>query len=122
MDEGLATGGVLSGVLLGVDEALSTLAFLDPDRGVMLELNNTFAGVAPAELPSAAFALTLPYCAPLRKSGLGVGTGDLTFDGVCGRLLANRGALGVVEGLTVVGLYGWSRVMLATLWRLFDPE
>lgn len=33
-------GGVLSGVLLGVDEALSTLVFLEPERGVMFELKS----------------------------------------------------------------------------------
>lgn len=40
IDVGLAMGGVLSGVLLGVDEALSTLVFLEPERGVMLELKS----------------------------------------------------------------------------------
>lgn len=33
-------GGVLSGVLLGVDEALSTLVFLEPERGVMFEFKS----------------------------------------------------------------------------------
>lgn len=34
------------GVPLGADDALSTLAFLDPDRGVMLELKKALTGVA----------------------------------------------------------------------------
>lgn len=38
--------GVLFGVPFGVDDALSTLAFLDPDRGVMLELRKALTGVA----------------------------------------------------------------------------
>lgn len=53
IEVGLAIGGVLSGVILGVDEALSTLAFLDPDLGVILELMNAFTGVAPSPLFSA---------------------------------------------------------------------
>ena len=38
--------GVPFGVPFGVDDALSTLAFLDPDRGVMLELRKALTGVA----------------------------------------------------------------------------
>ena len=34
------------GAPFGVDDALSTLAFLDPDRGVMLELRKALTGVA----------------------------------------------------------------------------
>ena len=34
------------GAPLGVDDALSTLAFLEPDRGVMLELRKALTGVA----------------------------------------------------------------------------
>ena len=37
---------VAFGAPLGVDDALSTLAFLDPDRGVMLELRKALTGVA----------------------------------------------------------------------------
>lgn len=38
--------GVLFGVSFGVDDTLSTLAFLDADRGVTLELKKALTGVA----------------------------------------------------------------------------
>lgn len=122
MDDGLATGGVLSGVLFGVDEALSTLAFLDPERGVMLALNNVFIGVTPSFLLSTAVALILPPFVSIRNTGVGVDNWDLPFDGVCGPLPAGLGVLVVVDGLAFTGLHGLSRVMTATLWRLVDPE
>ncbi len=43
---GLELLGVPSEVPFGVDDALSTLAFLEPDRGVMLELKKALTGVA----------------------------------------------------------------------------
>ena len=45
-DLGLGLLGVAFKAPLGVDDALSTLAFLDPDRGVMLELKKALTGVA----------------------------------------------------------------------------
>lgn len=57
IEVGLAIGGVLSGVIRGVDEELSTLAFLDPERGVMLEFKNAFAGVLSSPVLSAASTL-----------------------------------------------------------------
>lgn len=72
IDSGLAVGGVLSGVLLGVEEALSTLAFLDPDRGVIFEFSNVFTGVATSSLDPATVALELPTCASFRSVGDGV--------------------------------------------------
>ena len=43
---GLEFLGVPSGVPVGVDEALSTLAFLDPDLGVIFVLRNALTGVS----------------------------------------------------------------------------
>ena len=43
---GLELLGVPSEVPFGVDDALSTLAFLEPDRGVILELKKALTGVA----------------------------------------------------------------------------
>ena len=40
------------GAPLGVDDALSTLAFLDPDRGVILELRKALTGVATSSCSS----------------------------------------------------------------------
>lgn len=45
-ETGLELLGVRFGVPFGVDDALSTLAFLDPDRGVILELRKALTGVA----------------------------------------------------------------------------
>lgn len=56
MEIGLAVGGVRSGVALGVDEAVSTLVFLEPERGVMLEFQRVFTGVATRSLLSSAGA------------------------------------------------------------------
>ena len=52
MEVGLAVGGVRSGVALGVDEAVSTLVFLEPERGVMFELQRVFTGVETRSLLS----------------------------------------------------------------------
>ena len=54
MDE---TGLELLGVPFGVDDALSTLAFLGPERGVMLELKKALTGVATS---SGEFSLSTP--------------------------------------------------------------
>ena len=43
---GLEFLGVPSGVPVGVEDALSTLAFLDPDLGVIFELRNALTGVS----------------------------------------------------------------------------
>lgn len=120
MDDGLAIGGVLLGVLLGVEEVLSTLAFLDPERGVMLELKNALTGVARPPLVSVALAWMLPACTSFRNTGAVVDAGDLTLHGVCGPLPATRGAVVDVvgEGLAFgVVLVGRSKVMTATLQR-----
>lgn len=45
-ETGLELLGALFGVPFGVDDALSTLAFLEPERGVMLELKKALTGVA----------------------------------------------------------------------------
>lgn len=45
MEVGRELLGVPFGVAIGVVEALSTLAFLDPVLGVMFELKNVFTGV-----------------------------------------------------------------------------
>lgn len=57
METGLAVGGVLSGVAFGVDEAVSTLVFLEPERGVMFELKSVLTGVATHSLLSSTDAL-----------------------------------------------------------------
>ncbi len=43
---GLECLGVPSGVPVGVDEELSTLALLEPDLGVIFELRNALTGVS----------------------------------------------------------------------------
>lgn len=45
IDTGLVAFGVPSGVPLGVVDALSTRALLEPDLGVMFELRNALTGV-----------------------------------------------------------------------------
>lgn len=45
METGRTALGVPFGVSFGVVDALSTLAFLEPDLGVMLELRNALTGV-----------------------------------------------------------------------------
>lgn len=120
MDEGLAMGGVLLGVLFGVEEVLSTLAFLDAERGVMLELKNGLTGVTRPPLLSVALAWILPTCTSFRSTGAVVDAGDLAFDGVWGPLPGARGALVdmVGEGLAFgVILVERSKVMAATLQR-----
>lgn len=59
-ETGLELLGVPFGVPFGVDDALSTLAFLDPDRGVMLELKKALTGVATSsgKCPSSTFTLS----------------------------------------------------------------
>ena len=54
---GLVLLGVAHDVPFGVDEALSTLAFLDPDRGVMLEFKKVLTGVA---TPSSIWSFSRP--------------------------------------------------------------
>ena len=49
MDVGRELLGVPFGVAVGVVDALSTLAFLDPDLGVIFELRKALTGV---EIPS----------------------------------------------------------------------
>ena len=49
MDVGRELLGVPFGVAVGVVDALSTLALLDPDLGVIFELKKVFTGV---EIPS----------------------------------------------------------------------
>lgn len=46
MDDGRELFGVPPGVPFGVDDALSALAFLELDRGVMLELKKALTGVS----------------------------------------------------------------------------
>lgn len=88
----------------------------------MFEPKKALTGVGPLPLLFVAFALYLSACACFRRTGADVDTGDLTFDGVCGPLPANRGALVVVEGLAFGGLFRLSRVMMATLWRRIGAE
>ena len=45
METGRTAFGVPFGVAFGVVDALSTLALLEPDLGVMLELRNALTGV-----------------------------------------------------------------------------
>ena len=45
MELGRPRDGVPFGDSFGVDDALSTLAFLEPDRGVTFELKKAFTGV-----------------------------------------------------------------------------
>lgn len=59
MEFGLEFLGVPSGVSFGVDEELSTLAFLEPDLGVIFELRNALSGVS---ISSFLFGVVLPLC------------------------------------------------------------
>ena len=117
METGLAAGGVLSGVLLGVDEVLSTLDFLEPDRGVIFELKKVLTGVAMSSLVAKAGASCCVPCGSLRSVGVVDETGDRTFEGVCGPLPIHLEGLVAVEVLVLELRIGRSRVMIATLWR-----
>ena len=55
--------GALFGVPFGVDDALSTLAFLEPERGVMLELKKALTGVATSS-GDCRFSATNPSAGP----------------------------------------------------------
>ncbi len=66
---GLEFLGVPSGVPVGVDEELSTLAFLEPDLGVIFELRNALTGVS---IPSFLFGVVIPLCS-VRESLLSAG-------------------------------------------------
>ena len=62
-ETGLGTLDTPVGVPFGVGEAVSALAFLDPDLGVIFELRNGLTGVGPApsmETPSTPTASTAP--------------------------------------------------------------
>ena len=69
VDVGFELFGVPFGVPFGVDDALSTLAFLDPDLGVTFELKKALTGVAMSSfgLPGDA------SCGTVRPSRLSVG-------------------------------------------------
>ena len=76
-DLGLGLVGVPFKAPFGVDDALSTLAFLDPDRGVMLELKKALTGVATssADCP---FSTPSPSSRPsLRRVEVPSITGDI---------------------------------------------
>lgn len=62
-ETGLELLGALFGVPFGVDDALSTLAFLDPERGVMLELKKALTGVATSSA-NCRFSATIPSTRP----------------------------------------------------------
>lgn len=94
-------GGVLSGVLLGVDEALSTLAFLEPERGVMFEFKRVLTGTSCLLSRAGAFWFA-PCFAPLgslRSFGVVAETGDRTVGGVWMPLAVHLEALAGVEVL-----------------------
>lgn len=65
IEDGRELLGVPLGVPFGVDDALSTLAFREPDRGVMLELKKALTGVSIAVVLSLAESPTpsgVPFC------------------------------------------------------------
>ncbi len=62
-ETGLELLGAPFGVPFGVDDALSTLAFLDPERGVMLELKKALTGVATSS-GNCRFSATIPSTRP----------------------------------------------------------
>lgn len=115
IDTGLPGDVVLSGLLLGVDEALSTLAFLEPDRGVTLELKNVLPGVTTSSLASAPDTVWLVSCTSLRNLGVVDEVGDRTCDGVGVPLPVHFEAVEVFEVLRLGFLFCRSRVMIGTL-------
>ncbi len=79
MDDGRELLGVPLGVPFGVDEALSALAFLELDRGVMLELKKALTGVSMACLLS--LVRLPPFCVPFCTGEDTQGTVESTFFG-----------------------------------------
>ena len=119
--------GVPLGVLRGVEDALSTLALLEPDRGVMLELRKFLTGVL---ILSVAFAVVedpLPgVLCSFPILGEIVDVGDAASLGViCAPGLLRVGALGVTTVFPAVGGFLESngilvRIVPVKLRELFD--
>ena len=102
IDAGLELTGVPLGVPLGVEEALSTLAFLDPDLGVMLELRNDLTGVAMSPFAPPKGVPDPTRCSRL-ASGDMCGTGDAATLGATGGPILLRGRPPeAVEVLTMI--------------------
>lgn len=93
VEVGLELLGVPFGVRFGVEDALSTLALLDPDLGVMFELRNALTGVAmsPFGLPvDTPFGTVRPS---FRRVGDSCRAGEPANFGVNGFLLVRIGGV-----------------------------
>lgn len=107
---GLEFLGVPSGVPVGVEDALSTLAFLELDLGVIFELRNAFTGVS---ISSVRFGAMKPACSVLESllsADDTVGAGDSASLGRRGPLPANCG-----EFVSTIG-----RPLLVLLWFVVE--
>ena len=65
VDAGLKVVGVPFGVPFGVDDALSTLAFLEPDLGVIFEFMNALTGVEMSSFRLPFDGRNPSHCVPL---------------------------------------------------------
>ena len=61
--------GVLDGVSTGIDEAESTLAFLEPDLGVTFELNIVVTGVTISSILFLCGVRELSHCDSFKSMG-----------------------------------------------------
>ena len=106
MELGRELRGVPSGVPVGVDDALSALAFLEPDLGVIFELRNALTGVS---ISSFLFGVVIPIDS-VRESLLSaddaVDANEPASLGRCGPLPASWGGFTFVIG----------RPLLVLLW------
>jgi len=91
--------GVSFGVAVGVVDALSTRAFLDPDLGVIFELKKVFTGVEISSL-KAPFA---PVSVSVKGVCLSLGETEGCADP---RILGVRGDLVVLVVVLMVGIRG----------------
>lgn len=84
VDAGFELLGVPFGVRFGVEDALSTLALLDPDLGVTFALKNALTGVAMSPFALLVDAPLGTFCPSLRRVGDSCRAGDPANFGVNG--------------------------------------
>jgi hypothetical protein len=115
VDGALDCTGVPVGVPTGVDDALSTLAFLEPDLGVTLELRNVEKGVEISLSLLSRFGVDAEsMVAPFRSTFEEFGVTDPASLGVNGLLEDLNAELSVgVNGFPGVALWCLSKGILA---------